>query len=146
MAIETHTTLGETLIAGADLSAKQYHFTKISSANDATKGRLVLAGAGELCFALTNAPASGDAASVKWGGIAKVICGGAIGAGKAITSDANGQAKEAVLSRVNTSDVGAAVDAVLGSFVAGVALEDGVQNQIISVLLLNAGLLPTTPA
>lgn len=146
MAYETHPTLGETLIAGADLSTKRNHLVKISSANDATKGRLVLAGAGDLCFPLTNAPANGDAGSVKWGGIATVICGGAITAGNQLAADASGQAKVAVAARVNTSDAGAAEDPGIGSYVFGVALEDGIQNQIISVLMLNAGLVATTAA
>lgn len=104
------------LEAAADLSAKQYCLVK----QDAT-GKLVLCGAGQAAIgALKDAPALGSQGTVVTLGVAKVICGGVVGVGANLASDAAGKAVAA-----------GANDAVVG-----VALEAGVLNQIISVLMV----------
>ena len=80
-----------TLPAGADLSSAQFKFVKISS------GAVVLCGAGENALGvLTNKPASGEAASVQIGGIAKVQADAALSTtGAKVMSSADGQAAAA---------------------------------------------------
>ena len=102
-----------TLIAGADLSAKQFYAVKLDS-----NGAAVVAGDGEDAVGiLQNKPASGQAATVRVVGISKFVAGGAISLPNRVASDANGKAKAAVAGRTNTSDAGASADALLGSFV-----------------------------
>lgn len=132
-----------TRLAGADLSSSQYHFVKLD-----TNGEVVLSGAGEDAIGvLQNKPADGQAATVRVGGLSKVVAGAAITAGARVASDASGKAKTAVAATVNTSDTGAAADAVVASFALGNAFEaasgDG---QIIEFLLARSGALPTTAA
>jgi len=81
------------LTAGADLSAKQYYIVKRHS----TAGQVVLSAAGSdnHLGALQNAPVSGDVAEIvtrNYGGTAKVIAGGTLTPGCALTSDGNGKA------------------------------------------------------
>lgn len=76
-----------TAIAGADLSAKQYHFMKISA--DMTV--IVCAALTDIpCGVLQNAPISGQAAEVMVSGITKVVTGAALTAGNLIGCDADG--------------------------------------------------------
>ena len=75
--------------ASADLSAKQYHFVKMSGNNTVT-----------VCAAITdipigvlqNTPSSGQAASVCLFGITKVVADGTLAAGNVIGTSADGQA------------------------------------------------------
>lgn len=77
--------------AGADLSAKQFRFVKMSSGN-------VVAGAAatdKVVGVLQNKPTSGDTAEIRLianGGTYKVVAGGAITEGAYITCDSNGEA------------------------------------------------------
>ena len=132
-----------TLIAGADLSAKQFYAVKLDS-----NGAAVLAGDGEDAVGiLQNKPASGQAANVRIVGISKFVAGGAISLPNRVTSDANGKAKAAVAGRTNTSDAGASTDPLIGSFVLGRLLEaSGAANQVVSVLIEKSGAIPTTAA
>lgn len=80
-----------TKAAGADLSAKQYFVVKLSS------NTVVLSSAGSdnHLGVLQNNPVSGDTADVLGrhaGNTGKVIAGGSISAGNALTSDADGKA------------------------------------------------------
>jgi hypothetical protein len=76
--------------ASADLSAKQYHFVKMSGNNTVT-----------VCAAVTdvpigvlqNAPASGSAAEVCLFGISKVVADATLAAGDVIGTSADGQAQ-----------------------------------------------------
>jgi len=137
-----------TFLAGADLSSHQYKFVKLSAASDSTKGRVILAGAGEAVIGvLMNKPTSGQDATVQVYGIAKVMAGGAITVNSRVAPDANGKAKSAVLGRTDTSDAGAAADPLLGSNVAGIMVgptTDAVDGAIIEVLLTHSGGVPTT--
>lgn len=85
--------------ASADLSAKQYHFVKMSGNNTVT-----------VCAAITdipigvlqNAPASGSAASVALFGITKVVADGTLAAGNVIGTSADGQA-DAIAAGTDTT-------------------------------------------
>ena len=127
--------------AGANLSAKQNHFVKINSS-----GAAVLAGAGEAAVGvLVNDPTSGQTAAVQVSGIAKVKAGASITAGAQVAVNADGEAVAATLGRTNTTDT-SATDALIGSNVMGIALEGAAENDVIAVLITQAGAAPTTAA
>lgn len=131
-------------VAGADLSGQQFRFVKLNA-----QGQVVLAAAGEFAIGvLQNNPTSGDAATVAVSGITKVRAGGVIAVGAAVASDGSGNAKTAVAGSTNTSDAGAAADALVGSHVLGIHLGPGASaaNDIVSVLLTHSGAIPTTAA
>lgn len=129
------------LIAGADLSANQYRFVKISAARTAA----LCSAAGEKAFGvLTNKPTSGQTASVAVGGVAMVKAGAAISAGDAVATDASGKAKTAVAATVDTTGSNATEDTD-GSFVMGIAVEAAAADgDIIAVLIQPQGAIPTT--
>jgi hypothetical protein len=85
--------------ASADLSAKQYHFVKMSGNNTVT-----------VCAAITdvpigvlqNNPASGGAAEVCLFGISKVVADGTLAAGNVIGTSADGQA-DAITAGTDTT-------------------------------------------
>ena len=85
--------------ASADLSAKQYHFVKMSGNNTVT-----------VCAAITdipigvlqNTPSSGQAASVCLFGITKVVADGTLAAGNVIGTSADGQA-DAIAAGTDTT-------------------------------------------
>ncbi len=130
------------ILAGADLSAKQYFFVKLDSSTAA-----VVCGAGENAVGvLQNAPGSGEVAIIRTQGLTKVIGGGAITIGAAVASDASGKAKTAVLGSTNTSDAGAATDALLGSNILGDAWETGVLDTATTIFFQRRGSAPTTPS
>jgi hypothetical protein len=130
------------LPAGADLTTKQFLAIKVNSSAQA-----VVAGAGEFAIGiLQNKPASGQAATVAYGGISKALAGGNVTAGMTVAADSTGKLVNAAEAVVNTSDAGAASDAVVASNVIGVALASGVSGDVIPVLVLSAGATPTTAA
>ena len=85
--------------ASADLSAKQYHFVKMSGNNTVT-----------VCAAITdvpigvlqNTPTSGQAAVVCLFGISKVVADGTLAAGNLIGTSADGQA-DAIAAGTDTT-------------------------------------------
>ena len=85
--------------ASADLSAKQYHFVKMSGNNTVT-----------VCAAITdvpvgvlqNNPASGGAAEVALLGVTKVVADGTLAAGNLIGTSADGQA-DAIAAGTDTT-------------------------------------------
>jgi hypothetical protein len=85
--------------ASADLSAKQFHFVKMSGNNTVT-----------VCAAITdvpigvlqNNPASGGAAEVCLFGISKVVADGTLAAGNVIGTSADGQA-DAIAAGTDTT-------------------------------------------
>lgn len=84
-----------TLPAGADLSAKQYYFVKISN------GTVVVAGDGEHAIGvLQNKPESGRAANVCVAGVTKVAIGATVAAGAAIASGSTGAGKTAASTNI----------------------------------------------
>lgn len=131
------------MLAHADYntSSKQYYFVGYN-------GKAILAsGEGENCRGvLQNAPLADACAIVRVQGRSWVIASGSISANADIASDANGKSKAAVAGRTNTSDAGAAVDALLGSFVMGFALEDGTAGNPHLCYIQPKGAIPTTAA
>ncbi|MCL4715471.1 MAG: hypothetical protein KJZ75_11220 [Hyphomonadaceae bacterium] len=130
-----------TRIAGADLSAKQYTAVKQNSS-----GQVVAAGAGEKALGiLQNKPTSGQAATVAVGGVSKWIAGGVVAPDAEVAADADGKAKTAVANTTDTQ-VGAAADPLLGSYILGrnLTAANSVQNQVIEVLLTHTGASPGT--
>lgn len=111
-----------TMIAGADLSAAQFHFVKYNSSAQA-----VLAGAGEVAAGvLQSDPESGQAGAVDIGGITKVEAAGAITIGALVASNAAGEA----------------VAATTGDYALGTALETGADGTVISMLFQPTGIVP----
>lgn len=107
-----------TLLAGADLSAKQFYFVK---PNAGTQDSVVLAAAGDPAIGvLQNKPTSGQGATVASFGISKVVAGGTIAAWDPIAADAAGKAVKAVGSAV----------------VLGYATEAATAAQLVGVMLL----------
>lgn len=107
-----------TLEAASDLSAKQFHFVKVSAANKV-----------DLCTAVTDAPigvlqnkpTAGQGASVRVYGVSKLSADAAISAGAILGTSTDSQAQTAVATNV----------------VCARALEAaGAANEIISALVL----------
>lgn len=131
-----------TLLAAADLSAKQFFAVKVDSA-----GKAAVAGAGQtVAGILQNDPASGQAGTVRVLGVSKAEAGGTVAAGDRVAADANGALVAATASTVNTSDAGGASDPVVGSNVIGIALEGASAGEIFAVLITHSGAVPTTAA
>ena len=85
--------------ASADLSAKQYHFVKMSGNNTVT----VCAAITDLPIGiLQNAPSSGGVAEVALFGISKVKADGTLAAGNVIGTSADGQA-DAIAAGTDTT-------------------------------------------
>lgn len=91
-------TLKISLEAGADLSAAQYKFVKISS------GKAVLcSGATDIPIGvLQNSPTSGQEASITVAGGTKLVAGAAIAAGVVIGTSSTGKADAKVVVTDNT--------------------------------------------
>lgn len=107
------------LLAGADLSAKQYYAVKFAS----TAGEVVVSAAGSNSHAglLQNDPADGEAADVAVLGIALGSAEGSISVGDHVTSNSTGQ-----LQTTTTAN----------DHLIGIALEAATtQNDIIYVAL-----------
>jgi hypothetical protein len=133
------------LPASGDLSTKQYHAVKINSS-----GQVAVAALGEnavgILFDKPEAAGQICAVRVLDGSKAKALAGGTIAAGDLLKSDANGKLVTAQKAYTNTSDAGAAQDALVGSYVLGQALESAVANDIFQFLAFPLGAVPTTSA
>jgi hypothetical protein len=78
-----------TLVAGADLSTKQYTFVKLNSSGEA----VAAAAATDIPIGvLQNAPTSGQEAEVLIVGGTKIVAGAAIGEGALVGTSATGKA------------------------------------------------------
>jgi hypothetical protein len=131
-----------TLVAGADLSAKQFYAVKVNSS-----GQAVTAGAGEAAIGIVqNDPASGQAGAIRVAGVSKAVAGGNVTAGAQVAANADGKIVTATAGRTNTNDAGSTTDALIGSNVIGVALSGGADGEVISILVTLAGAVPTTAA
>lgn len=107
------------IVAGADLTAKQFKFVKLDAA-----AKAVVAGDGEASFGVLLVPAlSGNAATVTVSGKTMVECGGTIAVAASVAVDADGNAVTAA-----TNDV-----------IVGTAYEAGVDGQIIAIEISLAG-------
>jgi len=111
-----------TLVAGADLSAKQYTFVKINSSGEA----IAAAAATDIPVGvLQNAPTSGQEAEVLVVGGTKIVAGAAISEG----------------AQVGTSSAGKAVALVAGTdttkYVAGTLLTESAADGNIVTAVIN---------
>ncbi len=119
------------VIAGADLSAKQFYCVKLNSS-----GQMVLSGAGENALGiLQDKPASGQVGSVCCLGKSMAIYGAEVTAGQNLTPDANGR-----LVPATGSDAVVAVAAESGSdgeirsvYVVSRATSGAIQKSILSI-------------
>lgn len=131
------------LLAGEDLSTKQYLFVKPSGTTVNTVVANDTAG-GDCVGVLQNAPASGAVAVVRTAGKTTAIAGGSVSAWSRIASTNAGKTKAAVSGRTDTSDAGASNDALAGSFCLGIALTAGTADAQHQILLQPMGAIPQT--
>lgn len=129
--------------AGADLSSNQFFAAKIDSS-----GNAVLAGAGEQAYILQNKPNNAGkevTANLAIGGQSKALLGGTVAAGDFVASDSAGKVIKAVantqLGNVDTTGSDA-TEAVKGSHIIGQAVTGGASDEIVSILILNLGVIP----
>lgn len=107
-----------TLVAGDDLSAKQYRFV-VGTAGD----NVGLATAAAVCMGvLQNSPAEGDVCSIMVNGVSKVVCDDPV----------------TEFARVEVGNEGGCMAIASGKGV-GWALEAGVEGQVVPVLLMQYG-------
>jgi hypothetical protein len=132
------------LLAAADYSATgQYCAGMVNASGQFVKASV----AGQTCIGiLQNNPGAGQAAAVRVSGVSKIICGNTVAAGTLVKADNAGKAVPAALGTTNTSDAGAANDALIGSDVLGIALTGGVAGDIIALLVEPRGAVATTAA
>lgn len=89
MAIQASQPLKISLVAGADLSAKQFYFVKLNSSGQA----VVCAAVTDIPVGiLQNTPASGSVAEITVVGVSKVSSDAGLTAGNQIGTSADGQA------------------------------------------------------
>lgn len=107
-----------TLLAGDDLGDKQYRFVALA-AGDAIG---LAAAASQPLGVLNNNAEEGDVCEIVTSGVAKVVCDDTVTEGSLIEVGASSGA-----------------DNIASGFGVGIALEDGVVNQVISVRLGDYG-------
>jgi len=111
-----------TLLAGADLSAKQFTAVDVNSSGAA----ITVTGAGARAVGvLMNKPTSGQAATVATMGVVKMVAGATVAAGANVQADAAGDA----------------ITAASADHVIGVALTGGDDGELIRVLLVSKHIL-----
>jgi len=116
------------LIAGADLSAKQYHFVKLSA--DATV--VVCSGVTDKPIGvLQNAPISGGSAEVCSAGVTKIVGDADLDAGQSIGTSADGQAASYTVSDTTKYIVG---QVIAGNTAAGGIITADIDCRAIRVL------------
>jgi hypothetical protein len=115
-----------TLVAGADLSAKQYNFVKLNSSGQA----VACAAATDLPIGiLQNAPTSGQEAEVLIAGGSKLVLGGTVAAAGVVGVSATGTGVAIVHGTDSTK------------FALGQAITGGASGEIVTVVVAcaNAG-------
>lgn len=120
MAYEISQAVKITLVAAADLSAKQYYFVKLDSAG---KAALCSGATDKPIGILQNAPVSGAEAEVVVSGGSKVVAGGTLDEGNSIGTDGNGKAV-ALTQGTDTT-----------KYVVGQVLSAGASNEIVTVVI-----------
>jgi hypothetical protein len=107
------------LTASADLSAKQFHFVKLSAATTVD----VCSGVTDKPIGiLQNSPTSGQAAEICIFGITKVVSDGTTAAGNLIGTSSDGQA--AVYTSSDTT-----------KYICGQAIEAGAAGEVVTMFL-----------
>lgn len=120
MAYEISQAVKITLVAAADLSAKQYYFVKLDSDG---KAALCNGATDKPIGILQNAPVSGAEAEVLVAGGSKVVAGGTLDEGNSCGTDANGKAV-ALAAGTDTT-----------KFIVGQVLSAGVADNIVTVVI-----------
>lgn len=110
-----------TLVAGADLSAKQYNFVKLNSSGQAIA---IAADTDVAIGVLQNAPTSGQEAEVLIVGGTKVVAGAAITLPRAIGTGATGKA--VALATTDTTKY------VVGSLITAAGADGDVVTAVIN--------------
>lgn len=133
-----------TMLAGADLSAYTHRLVGINSSGE----MIAPAAAGNFCpGVLQEGVASAAVGAVMVTGVTKCVAGsGGVTSGDFIKAGTDGKALVAVKGRTDTSDAGVAADALIGSYVVGVALSTAAENEKFTLLLCHLGAVPTTAA
>lgn len=122
MAVQSVQPLKISLVAGADLSAKQYYFVKLNASGQA----VVCSGATDVPIGvLQNKPTSGKVAEVTVIGYTKISSNAALSAGNLIGTSADGQA-DAKTAGTDTTE-----------YVVGVMLADTGAADVIGSALVN---------
>lgn len=130
------------MIADEDLSTTGINrFVKVTAANQVS---LQNANGGDSVGVLMNDPADTEVAIVRVQGVAPVLASGAINPGVRVGSDNTGRTVAVTSGRTDTSDAGAANDALRGGFCMGIALTLGAADAIHLVLLQPMGAIPQT--
>lgn len=133
MAFGTNVGLDTSLLSDTDLSLNQFYFVIYDAA-----GLDLGAGAASeaVIGVLQNDPTANQAASVRYGGITPVVCGGTFVKGDLIACDAAGKAVKYTKATVFTGTP----YIVSGSNVLGVALEAGASGQQAAIIFSPRGL------
>ena len=114
------------LVAGEDLSAKQYHFVRISDAGTCIN---VTADSTNPVGVLQNAPASGEAAQVLVAGVTKLECNAAV-------ANAGSELACNFTTSASNAETGRAQAAVVGQHIAARNLTAaGAQGDIITAVV-----------
>lgn len=103
--------------AGADLSAKLFYIAKLDTDEDVN---LATAASDKIIGVIREAALENAPVTVQFGGVGKVIAGGAIVAGDLITADGSGKG----IATTST-----------GNRILGIALEAAATNEIFSCML-----------
>jgi hypothetical protein len=114
MAVEGMLQIRDSHPVSADLSAHQYKIVVL----DASAELALAATGGTGGFVLLDTPASGNG-TILLAGKGKVIAGAAVSAGEFLSNEVT---------------TGHAIPATTGDYIVGVALEDGVDGQVIKFL------------
>lgn len=125
--------------AGADLSARQYRFGKLSA------GAVVVTGDGESALGIIdNHPALGGAVALIVGGTAKLEMAESCSAGALLTSAANGRGRVCSPAFVNIGDPSPSEAPLRGDKLCARALADSTgAGDYIEVLLIPGGAMVT---
>lgn len=120
MAYEISQAVKITLVAAADLSAKQYYFVKLDNTG---KAALCSGATDKPIGILQNAPVSGAEAEIVVAGGSKVIAGGTLDEGNSVGTDGNGKAV-ALTQGTDTT-----------KYIVGQVLSAGASNEIVTVVI-----------
>ena len=121
------------LVTSGDLSASQFQFVVLNGS-----AQVAIAGANvSVLGVLQDKPkTAGAGCQVAYLGRSKLKLGGTVTVNDKIASDASGKGVKATAASVSAGTP----EPIAGSYVAAVALESGVNGDVISVLLTHAGI------
>jgi hypothetical protein len=121
------------LVASGDLSASQFFFVTLNGS-----AQVAVAGANvSVIGILQDKPtAAGQGCNVGYLGKSKLKLGGTVTVNDKVASDASGKGVKATAASVSAGTP----EPLAGSYAAAIALESGVANDVISVLIVHAGI------